>query len=43
MTPNLVWLKWIAPVLILVQLALWASGVRDVGGLAVGIIVVDFS
>ncbi len=41
MMPNLAWLRWVVPVLILAQLALRASGARDVGWLAVVIVVVE--
>lgn len=41
MSPSLRWLKWVAPALILVQLALWASGARGVRWLAVTFIVIE--
>ncbi len=41
MTPNPEWLKWTAPVLILVQVALWASGASEARQVALLIVIVE--
>lgn len=41
MTPNLGWLEWVAPALILTQVALWASGGSDARSLALVVVIAE--